>query len=254
MPRILSVHSFRRGTGKSTIAANLSILLALAGYRIGIIDTDLAAPSAHLFFGLNTQRGTLTLNDYLLGACPIEDAAHDVTERWRIANSGRLYVIPASDSASQIADVMRQPYDVDSLSTGLERLLAALALDMLVIDTRAGLNDDSLMTFAISDVLAVILRPDRYDYQGTAVVLDLARRLEVPRVALVVNQVAPGYNIAGIKAEVEQSYQCEVAAALPYSPELASVAGAGIFALSYPQHPLTALLKQLANAVAVEGK
>ena len=36
-------------------------------------------------------------------------------------------------------------------------------------------------------VLLLILRPDRQDFQGTAVTVDVARRLDVPNLLLVLN-------------------------------------------------------------------
>ena len=39
MSRIISIHSFRGGTGKSNITANIAPLLAAEGRRVGVIDT-----------------------------------------------------------------------------------------------------------------------------------------------------------------------------------------------------------------------
>ena len=52
MPKIISLHSFRRGTGKSNLVASLAALLAAEGQRVGAIDTDLQSPSLHILFGL----------------------------------------------------------------------------------------------------------------------------------------------------------------------------------------------------------
>lgn len=41
---IVSVHSYRGGTGKSNTTANLAALLAAEGRRVGVIDTDLQSP------------------------------------------------------------------------------------------------------------------------------------------------------------------------------------------------------------------
>ena len=38
---IISVHSFRGGTGKSNTTANLSAVLAMSGKRVGVVDTDI---------------------------------------------------------------------------------------------------------------------------------------------------------------------------------------------------------------------
>ena len=45
MSTIVTVHSFRRGVGKSSVAVNLAVLLALQGRRVALIDTDFQAPS-----------------------------------------------------------------------------------------------------------------------------------------------------------------------------------------------------------------
>ena len=42
--KIVSIHSFRGGTGKSNIAANLAAAAALDGKRVAVMDTDMANP------------------------------------------------------------------------------------------------------------------------------------------------------------------------------------------------------------------
>ena len=54
-----------------------------------------------------------------------------------------------------------------------------------------------------------------------------------------------GLRCADVKARVEQTYRCEVAAVLPHSDEMMTLASAGIFVLRYPDHPITAALKQV---------
>ncbi len=46
---------------------------------------------------------------------------------------------------------------------------------------------------------------------------------------------------------MEQAYGCEVAAVLPHSDEMMNLASEGIFCLRYPDHPLTALFRQVAG-------
>jgi hypothetical protein len=79
MSRIISVHSFRGGTGKSNTSANLGALMAQGGLRVGVVDTDIQSPGIHVLFGLDQAHIEHSLNDYLWGKCDIEQAAHDVT-------------------------------------------------------------------------------------------------------------------------------------------------------------------------------
>ena len=78
---IVSVHSYRGGTGKSNTVANLATLLAAEGKRVGVIDTDIQSPGIHILFGLEQREISHSLNDYLWGACQIKEAAYDVTAR-----------------------------------------------------------------------------------------------------------------------------------------------------------------------------
>jgi MinD-like ATPase involved in chromosome partitioning or flagellar assembly len=41
MFKLVAVHSFRGGTGKSNVTANLATLLAWTGKQVGVVDTDL---------------------------------------------------------------------------------------------------------------------------------------------------------------------------------------------------------------------
>lgn len=67
MSKIISIHSFRGGTGKSNTAANLAALLACQSYRVGVVDTDIQSPGIHVLFGLNEDDMSHSLNDYLWG-------------------------------------------------------------------------------------------------------------------------------------------------------------------------------------------
>jgi MinD-like ATPase involved in chromosome partitioning or flagellar assembly len=246
MPRIISVHSYRGGTGKSNTTANIAALLAGEGYRIGVVDTDIQSPGIHILFGLDEAEISRSLNDYLWGTCQIKETAHDVTPRLGGESAGKVFLVPSSMKAGDIARVLREGYDVGMLRDGFHELIEALKLDVLMIDTHPGLNEETLLSIAISDALAIVLRPDQQDYQGTSVTVEVARKLDVPRLVLVVNKVPAGFDIADVKTRVEQTYNCEVAAVLPHSEEMMALGSAGIFVRRYPDHPITAALKQVA--------
>jgi MinD-like ATPase involved in chromosome partitioning or flagellar assembly len=252
MARIISIHSFRGGTGKSNTTANLAALLAADGLRVGVIDTDIQSPGIHVLFGFGEDHIRHTLNDYLWGRCDITATAHDVTAHLKGDISGQIFLIPSSIRAGEITRVLRDGYDVSRLNDGIRQLVRALQLDILLIDTHPGLNEETLLAIAISHALVIILRPDQQDYQGTGVTIEVARQLDVPRLLLVVNKVPAPLNLADVKARVETTYNAEVAAILPHSDELMLLASASIFALQYPEHPVTAAYQQLAAKLTEE--
>jgi ATP-binding protein involved in chromosome partitioning len=53
--RIVAVASGKGGVGKSTVAANLAVALALDGWRVGLLDADIYGPSAPRLFGLTAK-------------------------------------------------------------------------------------------------------------------------------------------------------------------------------------------------------
>ncbi|HEU4322186.1 MAG TPA: MinD/ParA family protein [Roseiflexaceae bacterium] len=250
MSKIISVHSFRGGTGKSNTTANLTALFASRGLRVGVVDTDIQSPGIHILFGMDHDDLAYSLNDYLWGRCAIEQAAYDVTGKLGAEISGRIFLIPSSMKPGEITHVLREGYDVGLLNDGFHRLVEELNLDVLMIDTHPGLNEETLLSIAISDALVLILRPDQQDYQGTSVTVEVARKLDVPSLQLVVNKVPAAMDRAAVRARVEQTYASPVAAVLPHSDEMMMLASAGIFALRYPNHIVTQELQNIIAALS----
>ncbi len=249
MGKILSVHSFRGGTGKSNTTANLAAIYAQRGLKVGVVDTDIQSPGIHVILGLEEERMVHSLNDYLWGKCEIRDAAHDVTPYLRAPVPGKVFLIPSSIKPGEIARVLREGYDADLLSDGFQSIINTLKLDLLLIDTHPGLNEETLLSLAISEVLVIIMRPDAQDYQGTSVTVDIARKLGVPNLFLVVNKVPQQFDMAAVRSRVEQTYSCEVAAVLPHSDDMMSLASSGVFSMQFPDHPVTRTYKLLAERI-----
>ncbi len=67
MSKIVSIHSYRGGTGKSNTTANVAATVARYGYRVGIVDTDIQSPGIHVLFGFGEDDIDRSLNDYLWG-------------------------------------------------------------------------------------------------------------------------------------------------------------------------------------------
>jgi len=243
MAKVIAIHSFRGGTGKSNITASLAALLARHGQRVGTIDADIQSPGIHVLFGMDDALMPHSLNHYLWGKCDIQEAAYDITPNLGAELSGRIFLIPSSTNAGEITRILREGYDVGLLNDGLRRLVDDLNLDVLMIDTHPGLNEETLLSMALCDTLAIILRPDQQDYQGTSVTVEVARRLGATRMLLIINKVPSVFDPDTVKARVEQTYDCKVAAVLPHCDELMVLGSTGVFALRYPDHPLTTALQ-----------
>ena len=249
MATIVSVHSFRGGTGKSNTAANVAGVLAGQGKRVGVIDGDIQSPGIHTIFGLTSDDVTTTLNDFLWHGKQIRDVAVDVTDRQNAGLPGKIYLIASSMQPGEITRVLREGYDARLLTEGIRTLVDDLSLDVLVLDTHPGLNEETLLSLVICDSLLIIMRPDRQDYEGTGITARVAKELQVPHVQLLVNKAPESLDHAQIASQAEAAYGCPVVAVLPHSDDLMLLASEGLFVLRHPDHPLSDLYGKVANSL-----
>ncbi|GGB45798.1 CDP-3, 6-dideoxy-D-glycero-L-glycero-4-hexulose-4-reductase [Roseibium aquae] len=257
MTKIISTHSYRGGTGKSNVTANLAASLALQGRRVCIVDTDIQSPGIHTLFKVDLQPVVNTLNNYLWGHCKITDTAIDVSPGVVDANgnavlpeSGKVFLVPSSIKTGEIARILKEKYDVEDLNRGFLELCEGLELDYLLIDTHPGVNEETLLSIAISDTLLLILRPDIQDYQGTAVTLELARKLEVPQLYLVVNKALETFDFQDLSQRIFSNYRTPVAAVLPLTTDLIQIGSTGLIRTLEPDHPFTRSIEGIVDLIA----
>lgn len=255
MGKIVSIHSFRGGTGKSNTTANIASQVAMRGKRVAVVDTDIQSPGIHVLFGLNEEKMGRTLNEFLRKECTIEDVALPIGEnvgdepgRKKLAGKN-IWLIPSSISGAEISKIVRDNYDPNLLNEGLQTLVKKLELDYLFIDTHPGINEETLLSITISDVLIIILRPDEQDFQGTAVTVDIARLLDVPHLFLVVNKVLTRYDFSQVRSEIEKTYDVKVAGVMPLSEDLVELGSKDIFSLRTPDHDWSRAIVEIAEAI-----
>src|SRR5438309_4142698 len=89
MTKVIAVHSFKGGTGKTTLTANIAAVLA-KNRRVGVMDLDLSGPGLHVLFGLKKSEIKATLTDIFLGDATPADVVIDISERCLDRKSTRL--------------------------------------------------------------------------------------------------------------------------------------------------------------------
>lgn len=252
MSKIISIHSFRGGTGKSNLIANLAVLIALQGKRVAIIDTDLQSPGIHALFNINEHRKTL--NDYLWNRISITEAVHDISYYISNKQKGQLFLIPASINPEDIVKILSEGYNVSLLNGGFRQLIQELNLDYLFLDTHPGLSRETLLSIAISNLLIIILRPDRQDFQGTDVTVNIARQLQIKNMMMAINKTPINIDLVELQQKVEKNYNLPVSGIFPLSQEMAELGSKGIFALQHPDDSFTHLLNKFAENLIQESR
>lgn len=255
--KIVSIHSFRGGTGKSNTTANLASQVAMQGYRVGVVDTDIQSPGIHVLFGLDEGSMEHSLNEFLYEGVPIKEIAYSIGEhaadnpaegRQQLAGKD-IWLVPSSINTSDISKVLREGYDANMLNEGMQNFIKELDLDYLFIDTHPGINEETLLSLSVSDFLILIMRPDNQDFQGTIVVTDIANMLDVPHIFLAVNKVLSKFDFEQVKEAIETEFNHRVAGVMPLTEDLVELASADLISLKLPDHPWSVALKGIVQAI-----
>lgn len=242
------LHSFRGGTGKSNIAGNIAGCLASKGKKIALVDLDIQSPGIHAIFGFRENDVKKSLNDFLWGRCAITDTVYTLSEQID-TEPGEIFFVPSSIRADDIIRILREGFDFTQLNRGFSALEEELSPDYLIVDTHPGLYEETLFSIAVADILLIIMRPDEQDFQGTAVTLDVSRKLNVPTIYLIVNHVLMSKDTETLKTDIERKYNCKVLSLLPHSEDLLKSASSAVFYLKYTDHPFSKKIEMISDKI-----
>lgn len=231
-PTLVTLHARRAGTGKTSLAANLAVAGAQQGLRVGLLDLDWQAPGLPTLFGLRAEAVPTGLQQVSNGQARLEDAARDVTGRLLMPASGSIDLLPAGRGILPHCSAGTSARLYGPLLTWA----SARGLDLLLLDTCPGLEEDALFWMGSADVLLLSLRLDQQDYQDTALLVETARALNRPRVGLVVNNVPSQMTFPAVRPQVEMAFGVEVMAILPQAEDFSS--STGIHSSGQSDHPL----------------
>ncbi len=198
MTKCIAFHSYKGGTGKTTLAANFAALLALRGYRVVLLDLDVYAPSLQSYFDTNPNKW---INDFLFDKAQIEDILLDftpiltnVSKRSSIDNNfptkgkeksahvdalkGKLWVGFCNSKKEEIYKLeggSATSGKQDSSKIHLlrrfiflrELIISDYHADYVIIDTSPGIRYWSINALAVADVLLLTLKMGDLDVAGT---------------------------------------------------------------------------------------
>ena len=180
MTKCVAFHSYKGGTGKSTISSNLSASLAKKGLTAVLLDVDVYAPSLQDYFQWQPKK---SINDYLFENASIDEVIHDLTpvlNKFTSGNGdqseskGKLLVGFSSTSKDEIykldGAVRQEGSKIQLLRKFLmlrEEIVSKYNADYIIIDTSPGIRYWSINSLAIADTILLSLKLDGIDLKGT---------------------------------------------------------------------------------------
>jgi capsular exopolysaccharide synthesis family protein len=178
------------GSGKSTVAANLSASLARAGQRVVCVDADLRQPTLHRYLGLQEQAPGLV--DVLESGVDLEDAllriefADPSTNGTGAGNGrGRLEVLRAGSPPSRPAMLT-----AEAVTLLLEQLRERA--DYVVFDSPSLVVSDFFPLAVKSDNVLVVARRGRTTKVQAESTRETLARLGIENVGVVLTDVPSG--------------------------------------------------------------
>ncbi len=250
MTRSIAIHSYKGGTGKSTITANVAVALALKGRRVGIMDMDLEGPGLHVFFNIDPNELRFTLNDVLAGVAPPEAACVRLSEKMNL-NGGEIYYSPASVRVAEIMRTLKTGFELDMFDNAVRRLQEKFGLHYLLIDTHPGIEHDTLLALGVCDHQMIVSRIDQQDIFGTGVMIEVSATFDKP-VHLVLNMIPPRVKEAEVlkfARIIRAHFTVDMAGWLPFSEEVIGSLSRSILTLKQPKHAMTHRFRQIAENI-----
>jgi hypothetical protein len=198
---IITFYSYKGGTGRSMLLANVAWLLASSGKRVLTVDWDLEAPGLHRYFHpflrageLESAPGVIDLMSAFASAAvaPVPEGepppAADWYKRyadilpyvvplnWRFESGGVLDFIPAGRFGDSYAERVaafdwQELYERKGGGDFMEAVKESMRdeYDVVLIDSRTGLSDTAgLCTVQLPDKLVVCFTFNHQSVEGAA--------------------------------------------------------------------------------------
>jgi cellulose biosynthesis protein BcsQ len=190
--KCIAFHSYKGGTGKTTLASNLAATLVRKGYRVCLLDLDVYAPSLQSYFGI---RPIKWINDYLDSNADVGDVMLDLTNivektgvtsydikdsasGLNLSREGKLWVGFSSAKKEEIqklegsASSGNRKQFLRKFMLLREQLVSDYDADYIIVDTSPGIRQWSINVLAVADILLLTLKMGDLDVDGTKKIVE----------------------------------------------------------------------------------
>src|SRR3989442_4634688 len=234
MTKVIAVHSFKGGTGKTTLTANMAAVLA-KNRRVGVMAVDLSGPGSHVLSVLKKSESKATLTDIFLGDATPADVVIDLPQRFNLKKGG-LFFCPASNKVEDMLRLLKSGLEVEIFQDTIQKVGEQNKLDYIIVDTHPGVENDTVLAMGCCDALVLVSRVDQQDLFRTAVMVLLAETFEKPTF-LTLNMIPPGVRIKDavkVRQNLSQLFRSRFLQAFEFQLDLTNNLTRPVFVMANP--------------------
>jgi flagellar biosynthesis protein FlhG len=183
----ITVTSGKGGVGKSTISANLAYIFAKYGYKVGIFDADIGLANLDVLFNVKIKKNIVHV---LNGQAGVEDILVQITPN--------LTLIPG-DSGAEIFEFT----NTQMFANLIEDAKILDNLDVMIIDTGAGIGEKTQTFLNIADDILVVTVPDPAAITDAYATIKMTSKTR-NNIGMVLNQVASEREAVNIFSKIKK--------------------------------------------------
>ena len=224
--RFIAITSGKGGVGKSTISSNLAYMLSQQGINVGIFDADIGLANLDVMFNVKIKKNILHV---LKGEAKVSDILIPITRN--------LILIPGESG-----DEILKYSDMALFERFMEEAQVLDKLDVMIIDTGAGIGEHIQMFLNAADDVIVVTVPDPAAITDAYATIKTIATLR-DDVSVIMNQVKNEKEAVGVfekikkvaKANIGSDLQLELLGKIHEDVKVsASVKKRALFSASYP--------------------
>jgi len=195
--RFIAITSGKGGVGKSTISSNLAYSLSQKGLNVGIFDADIGLANLDVMFNVKIKKNILHV---LKGEATVSDILIPITRN--------LILIPGESG-----DEILKYSDMALFEKFMQEAQVLDKLDVMIIDTGAGIGEHIQMFLNAADDVIVVTVPDPAAITDAYATIKTIATLR-DDVSMIMNQVKNEKEAVGVFEKIRKVANANIGSSL----------------------------------------